>query len=185
MSKSIQDKARDQALTDWRNRSPVCWVCGRLDPNKPALAEGRIFYPSFCFIQTSEDDEFYNTYNLTISKLIEQHGIPDWAPIKRIPERVAVLEILTEASHSLLTLEYNSIREKNLVSSVLSKWKGGHPIVWSRLPDESLLLLGGNITEKAGRVDVLDTKNLRWLSTFEFLRKHQPNLPWDDYASLT
>ncbi|MBD2777515.1 hypothetical protein [Iningainema tapete] len=184
MQKSIQDKAREQAYTDWKNKSSVFWVSGRLDPNKPVLSETQIFYPRFCFINTSEDEEFYQTYNQMINKLIDEKGIPDWAPIKRIPERAIVLEYLTKNGHNLSTFVHSSIAERNLVRSVLNKWTFGKPMIWSRIPQQFILLFGGNTTEKAGRVDVLDTEQMKWLATFEFLRKHYPNLPWDHQTNM-
>ncbi|HBE16378.1 MAG TPA: hypothetical protein DEG17_05160, partial [Cyanobacteria bacterium UBA11149] len=75
---------------------------------------------------------------------------------------------------------YSSIAERNLVRSVLNKWKKGNPVIWSRIPERSILLFGGNTTEKAGRVDVLDTEHMKWLATFEFIPKHYPNMPWDN-----
>lgn len=178
MSNLIQEKAREQALIDWKDQKVVCWITGRVDIGKPALARGKLFYPSVYFARTDEDIQFYDTYNQKIDELIRQNGVPDWAPINRIPDKQLILDELKISGQSISMLEAISIRERNLVHSVLRSWTI-QPLLWQRFPDRGLLILGGNDTEKVGRVDLLDVSNMKWLTTIELHRKHYPQMPWD------
>lgn len=184
MEESIQNKAREQALLDWQNKSAVYMVPGRLALNQPVLSKKQIFYPHFYPCKTSGDEIFCHVYNETLNELVQNLGIPEWAPIKRIPEQSVVLEVLAKTGQHISTFVHESIRERNLVRSVLGSWSKGQPVTWSRFPAKEILLIAGNITQKADRVDVLDTEDMRWLATFEFHRKDYPRMPWEQPMEL-
>jgi hypothetical protein len=179
MTNHLADQGYNQAIIDWNNKNAAYLITGRLDPNKPILSKNQVFYPRFYFARTVEDEEFCQAYNNTIHTLIKQEGIPDWSAVKRIPEKITVLEILTNAGQHISTYKYNSIRERNLVQSVLHKWEKTQPLIWSRFPEKQLIFLGGDISPEKGRVDILDVEHMGWLATFELCRKNNLQMPWD------
>jgi hypothetical protein len=177
--KSVKEKAREQAFIDWQTKSVARIVNGRINNDLPAIVKGQLFYPRYIYLATPEDEFFCEIYKETIRELVEKEGVPDWAPVKRIPERQETLYILGKDGQSFQNFSPVSIREKRIVESVIEKWRSGKPNIWTRVLDKHLLILGGDTTSKAGRVDVIDTEKMMWLASFEFLRKHCPEMPWD------
>jgi hypothetical protein len=183
MTETIQKQAQKKADVDWNSKSIFQLFTGSVDLTKPLLSQNRVFYPKYYSIKTTDDRLFCEAYNQAVSELVKKEGIPDWAPIKKIPERQSVIERLAQDSKDISTYTHSSIRERNLVNGVLEKWKGSEPSVWLRLPEMKLLLFGGDVTPRAGRVDILETSDMKWLATFEFLRRDYSNMPWDHSSS--
>jgi hypothetical protein len=179
MKNTTWDKAKEKALQDWSNKTVTYLFNGRWDLESPLLKKGDIFYPQCYPIQTEEDEMFCNAYNEAISQLVSDRGVPDWAPVNLIPEREQALKDLFCYGQSIDNYKFQSIKERNLVSSIIRKWGASKPSLWCRLVEKNLLLLGGDISTKVSRVDILDIKSMRWLARFEYLRKHCPEMPWD------
>lgn len=180
MIKSTQE-ATKKAVSDWENQRAVYLTNHCLRSDIPSFDEKQIFYPCFFYISDKKDKVFFQTYNKKIKELIQIYGIPEWSPVNLIPDRSDVLQMLDEEEKPVSAFSHQSIREKRLVDHVLDKWKK-QPTVWTRNQENNLLIFGGDISSKTGRIDVLDTKNKRWLKTYEFLRKHHPIMPWDKYS---
>ena len=185
MNNSIIESANYRAKADWNNRQARFLINGRLSTESPSLGKDGIFYPSYYYCKNDNDLLFIKTYNDKIDRLVEEKGIPDWSPRSRVPSRQFVLDELNRVGQSIDTYRRSSILEKRIVKSLCEKWNDkGKPLMWTRLEDRQLLLLAGNIHSSAGRVEVIDIKDQKgtWMASFEFLRKHCPQMPWDKFA---
>lgn len=186
MNNSTIELAHHQAQTDWNNKHVKFLISGRLSSKFPSLGKDGIFYSKYYVCHNDNDIAFVEAYNNTIEQLIEKNGIPDWSPRSRVPSRQLVLDELIKTGKPIDTYKRSSIPEKRGVKSLCEKWNAeGQPIIWTRLEDRQLLLLAGDIHKKAGRVEVLDIKDGKgtWMASFEFLRKHCSQMPWDKFAT--
>ena len=185
MKNSVIELARHQAQTDWNDKHVKFLIGGRLSSKLPSLGKDDVFYPKYYVCQNNDDVTFVEAYNNMIQQLIKENGIPNWSPRSRVPSRQFVLDELNKTGKHIETYKRSSIPEKRCIEFLCEKWNAkGKPIIWTRLEDRQLLFLAGDIHEKAGRVEILDTKNGKgiWMASFEFLRKHYPIMPWDKFA---
>lgn len=185
MNSSIIKSANHQAITDWNNRQVRFLINSRQTAKLPSLGKEGIFYPKYYVCHNNGDFTFVETYNNTINQLVKENGIPEWSPRARVPSRQFVLDELNRVGQSIDTYKRSSIPEKRSVELLCQKWNDkGKPAMWVRLEDRELLLLAGDVYEKAGRVEVIDIKDKKgtWMASFEFLRKHCPQMPWDKFA---
>jgi hypothetical protein len=187
MENSIVKQAQHKARLDWNNKQPRFLINGRLSTEHPSLGKQLFFYPKYYTCHNNDDVMFIEAYNKAINQLIEENGVPYWSPRSRVPSRQFVLEELNRSGQHISKYKRSSIPEKRGVESLCEKWNDkGKPIMWSRVEDKQLLLIAGDIHEKASRVEVLDLESGKgtWMASFEFLRKHCLQMPWDKFNML-
>ena len=185
MDKLIIKKAEQQAKADWDNKQTRYFTNGSFSSKYPNLGKEDIFYSKYYYCENNNDELFINAYNDKVNQLVEENGIPDWSPRSRVPTRQEVLDELNRVGQSIDTYKRSSIPEKRSVKSLCEKWNDkGKPLMWARLEDQQILLLAGDIHSSAGKVEVIDIKDKKgtWMTSFEFLRKHCPQMPWDKFA---
>ncbi len=174
-------QASQQALLDWENQSALHLVNGTIGFELPRYHWGQIFYTQSIAEELSPQTELYcRTYNLTIHSLLKKHGVPAWAPVKRLPDAMGCLTRI--AQQSLPYPEYRpaSPQEEEARDRILSRWGSSRPLVWSRLHDSALLLFGGDLADRSGRIDVLDyLKGGCWMAFYLYPRVEFPSFPWD------
>lgn len=169
---------RERAIRDWSAGQASLLIHGDPPPDRPQLSQKGLYVRVWDEPNSLAAIEHCRSYNHAIDALIEAHGLPEWAPVKRLPGREGVLRMLTLRTTAFCYFEPESVRETRLVRVVSSTW-GTMPKVIRHDPDRSLLLLAGDISAGASRIDVLDVKEGRWMARYEFLRKHTPHMPWD------
>jgi hypothetical protein len=117
-------------------------------------------------------------YNAQLEALLAEFGLPSWAPGSRLPERPRLLEWMSDAQpvttrEQLDALRLGSLgyqlRDSDLVPVV----------VFRRLEDRGLLLLGSDLSAKVGCIDVLDLGEEEWMVSEEFDRREYGRMPWD------
>jgi hypothetical protein len=119
-------------------------------------------------------------YNRTVAWLVEKYGVPDWAPVRRLPTAASLLGFLTGSGVPFVAYSAASPSEQSIADFVLSYWKGCVPALWVRLEQVSLLVWGGEFSDGVGRVDVIDTlEEVRWMAVYRFPREEYVVLPWD------
>lgn len=151
----LEDKAIGMARRDWEAHSVDHLVVGDLDADRPRLERGCPFYiKTIGFDFDPSRERFCESYNGEIRRLVELHGIPDWAPGSRCPTREKALLSFADA-RPFADFSPDGRRESALVSRVLRR-RTSPPVAWTRIADSGLILLGGDISPKASRVDILD-----------------------------
>lgn len=175
------DNAREQALRDWQSQSVVNLVVGTIDISLPRYHWGELFCTESVSCDWSEEAElFCRTYNLTIRSLLKKHGIPSWAPAKRLPDAVSCLNILHKEGLPFSGYRPVSKQEESADNRILFHWGSERPVIYARLAS-SLLIWGGSLSDQSGRVDVLDLLNHpQWLAFYTYPRADFSQLPWDE-----
>jgi hypothetical protein len=173
---------RAQAIRDWDARQARILAVGTPPSDVPMYDRTRnLFYSGGFGCPLSSAEELYcREYNRTVGWLLEKYGVPDWAPVKRLPTAVALLEQLKKAGDSFSTYSAGSPEETSVLEFVLYYWKNRRPVLWTRLQQSCLLVCGGNVTDQLGRVDVIDSSNdVKWMAFYQYPREEYPVLPWD------
>jgi hypothetical protein len=175
------DNAREQALRDWQSQSVVNLVVGTIDISLPRYHWGELFCTESVSCDWSEEAElFCRTYNLTIRSLLKKHGIPSWAPAKRLPDAVFCLNMLHKEGLPFAGHRPVSKQEESAANRILFHWGSERPVIYARLAS-SLLVWGGSLSDQSGRVDVLDLLNHpQWLAFYTYPRAEFSQLPWDE-----
>lgn len=172
------ENAREQALRDWESQSAMNMVVGTIDISLPRYHWGELFCTESISCDWSEEAElFCRTYNSTIRLLLKKHGIPSWAPAKRLPDAISCLNILR--NESLLFSEYQpgSQQEESVANRILFYWGAGRPTVYSKSAS-GLVLWGGTLADHSGRIDVLDILHApQWLAFYTYPQTEVRQLP--------
>jgi hypothetical protein len=186
MDEQVEQRARQAALADWQDEKVRHLVVGLLATDRPLLSPGRSpFYTATMGCEASQENlAFCAAYNAAVAELLQQHGVPIWAPAARLPDRQDALDLLTRDGMEGLTLEQPP-HEERLVATLRHRWaaRKAQPCVWCRDRARGLLLVGGNLSPEVGKVEVLDVKQMQWMASYEFFRKHVPRFPWNELAA--
>ena len=168
---------RSQAEADWQQRKACSLVWGELRHPQALLDKKTGLYLSFFERRGAGDEAFVEAYNTRIGELLTEHGLPDWAPGRRLPDRQDLLRLMEQAKPRI-DYQHKSIREKRLVEIVEKAW-AQQPQWHVRVEDRGLLLLGGDVNSECGRIDVVDVEMDHWMASEEYLRRHVAQFPWD------
>jgi hypothetical protein len=122
------------------------------------------------------DSDYCRAYNQRIEELVASNGLPEWAPARRLPSRQEALSILSNLAPS--EVPYENLKEKKVISYI-QRNQSYQPSLYVRDKDRRLLLMGGDINQFSGEVNIIDLDGPSWMSSYQYLRKHQPNFPWD------
>jgi hypothetical protein len=182
MDTSISGNGREQAIHDWHARRVRHLAVGTPDIDVPTYDRTRnLFYRGGFGCAISPAEELYcQEYNRTVAWLIEKYGVPDWAPVRRLPTAVSLLESLKSAGLPFESYSAETVAEKNLVDFVLYYWQCRLPASWIRLRQSSLLVWGGDVSDDVGRIDVIDTLDeVRWMAVYQLPREEYGSLPWE------
>jgi hypothetical protein len=184
MAPFTPEKARELALQDWQTQSARHLGVGLIDISRPRFHWGELFYTESVSEEYSDEaDLFCRTYNNTIRCLLAKYGVPTWAPVKRLPDALSCLEMLAEESQPFAEYHPMSQQEESEVRRILFHWGSARPVVILRLFTSTLLLLGGNLADQSGRIEVLDILHrAQWLASFTFPREEVPRFPWEEAA---
>jgi hypothetical protein len=184
-----EEEAQQAALDAWNKQEVRHLTMGLLRSDKPLLfpADSPFYLASLGCIVSQKKGQYCRIYNETIAGLLREQGVPDWAPAARLLDRKAVLEVLDKdgAGPDSLKLEQPPY-EHRLVVGLRGRWKSasaGKPSMWCRVREKGLLILAGDLSDKVGKVEILDVREKRWMASYEYLRKHVPILPWDSNRS--
>ena len=155
-------QAASDAREEWNQRRASMQHFGDIYSDRPLI------HPSGLYVSICWDEDYARAYNEEIRKLLETHGMPEWAPGNRLPDRERCLVLLEEG---LPFDQYQATfkKEERLVTSQARRWTEEHgtrPEVFVRLDRLDLLLLGGS-TGNAYRIDVLDIAQHVWMWTHE------------------
>jgi hypothetical protein len=174
----VDNTAHRQAQRDWEQHQARYLLCGNVMPKTPRLHQrSGLYLAVYADPPTEQDLRFCATYNATIQSLLQTVGLPSWAPGYRLPSRDTLIAWLY-TSHPMSTYMARSIQEKRLIDGISTMWPSP-PQVWQRRETEELLLIGGDINPRAGRIDVIDTREGVWMVSKEYRRRHSPHFPWD------
>src|SRR4051794_1667636 len=88
-------QAREDGLRDWREMKVRHLHPGSPPLEKPAYYPTQIFYPGGGSLAHT-DASYCASYNIVIQGFLEKYGIPDWAPVKRVPNAAKCLAYLEE-----------------------------------------------------------------------------------------
>jgi predicted RNA-binding Zn-ribbon protein involved in translation (DUF1610 family) len=171
--------AAQQARADWEAGTARYLTCGLMRADHPRLdRELGLYVASTGCVASQEIFAYIKQYNAQIQSLREEFGLPSWAPGSRLPERRRLLELMSDA-HPVTTREQlDALRLGSL----------GYPfrlsdlqpvVVYRRLENPGLLLLGSDVTAMKGCIDVLDLREEVWMVSEVFDRKQDGMMPWD------
>jgi hypothetical protein len=183
----VDERARTAALADWQNQSARCLVVGTLVTDRPQLGrkpEDNPFYVTSLGCVVSADSLlFRDVYNKVINDLLREHGVPPWAPAARRPDRATALQMLSKDGGPAAEFKAERLPwEQRLLDEVQSRWREQNeagPASYCRDRERGVVLLGGDLSAKVGLVEVIDVKEMKWMASYEYLRKHAPLFPWD------
>ena len=152
-----------QALEDWKNRRAVKLVKGNINADKPIIDESG-FYLGGC----SKGAKFVSDYNKTIKKLVDDYGIPDWAPGSRVLSEGDIQDLISNSS----SFPYKDLPEKkdrNLIRNRMLIWRdlyGKEPSGNAYIESRSIYVLWDEVGDNL-IIDVMDLSHGVWMQTFE------------------
>ena len=176
------------ARKDWENEMARRLVIGLLARDEPLYdSESGLYCASLGCVSTDETEKYCAAYNAEVDRLIARHGLPPWAPARRIPSRREAIEVLVgspPASTALDQLHLDNPRRAALNDMFRSleerrdthRWR---PAVAALIDARALLIVGGDNGTRAGLITVFDMGFGRWMETFHLRRRHAPAFPWD------
>jgi len=135
---------------------------------------------------------FKNEYNLAMLDLVQRHGVPDWAPGRRVLDRRAALSVLRETT-SRFDEETSPDIARQAESTTFSirrchlSKKGPWVKGWCHLVDKEVLLVAGDLSSQRGFVEVLDWSAATHgflMARHQYDRKKNRSLPWDDLPAM-
>ncbi|WPB77100.1 hypothetical protein KYC5002_50000 [Archangium violaceum] len=171
--------AEQVALADWVAGRARFLVIGLLKRGQPMLhRESGLYLGSVGCMLTQESNAYVRQYNARIQALLQKFGLPSWAPGSRLPARRRLLELLFETQPVTTQEQLEALRLDSLDYSL----RGSDlvpAVVFRRLEDLGLLLLGSDVSAMKGCIDVLDLREETWLASEEFDRREYGRMPWD------
>jgi hypothetical protein len=175
------EEASARALRDWQKQTVRVLVVGTIRSSVPRLDWGNLFYTETLGCEYSDEADAYSrTYNRTVRSLLAKHGIPSWCPVKRLPNAGSCLELCAARSSLFALYQPHSEEEEKLYRRLLHSWGVSRPLIWCAIPQQGILLWGGNISEKLGRIDIIDIQpEAIWMAMYQYPREEYPTLPWD------
>ncbi len=172
------EKARRRALDDWEHRRAAVHSIGL--PIEGAHVDGETglyVVSSGCIIDGLEMASS-KAYDATIRHLVARHGIPEWAPIRRIPTKAEALGALALAD-PIASYDGVPFRHRGITYTIFED-RTMSPSLWRAWPEKRVLLFAGDESATEGRVDVVDVACGRWLATLRLDRRQLGPFPWDE-----
>jgi hypothetical protein len=173
----VVKSAQLAAEKDWSEHATryLTRACRGTGPSISGLG----FYPRFYPEKYSDerDDLYCEIYNKRVQEFIEEQGLPEWAPLSRLPSRTEALSILEKAGTSFENYS-GRVVEKRTIGSIVSN-KGYNPKAFARDESRQVLLIAGDVNISVGEIDIIDLENTAWMGSYQYLRKHVLKLPWD------
>ena len=181
------ERARAAALADWQNQSARCLVVDTLVTDRPLLGrkpdDSPFYVASLGCVATTDNLRFRDVYNEVIADLLREHGVPPWAPAARRPDRATALQMLSKDGHPAADFKVERLPWKQrLLDQVHARWrmaKAAGPASYCRDRERDVVLFGGDLSAKVGLVEIIDVKEMKWMASYEYLRKHVTVMPWD------
>lgn len=175
------DEAERAAMVDWREARAAFRVCGALAADLPQLTASRPLYSvSSGSTVTPEKLRWAEAYTRTLRRLLEEQGIPDWAPWRRVPSRDACLSLLragvSDAGSLPMTL---GTRRQVLWMVGLRESRGKTSLRFAHEEARDVLIVGGTAGARAGDVDCLDARDGRYMANYQYRRRHVGVFPWE------
>lgn len=138
---TVEERAVQAARTAWEQENVRHLLVGLLRGNRPLLGREPFYIGSLGCEASDEKLRFCAAFNEAIASLVSQHGIPEWAPLSRRPDRKCVLEMLANQGQPLVSLNLERPPyEYRLFRTLLSRWQRGpgrkgettKPLLWCR-----------------------------------------------------
>jgi len=151
--------AEIKAQEDWNARNVVVFTVNDINA-RYALIDATGFY-----IRCHNQPEFVKDYNKSIKDFVATHGIPDWAPIKRIPD-LNLAKSLRSSAIPIDALRGKHQRYNRIVESIRKDFMSGNsgePKFYSELPNRRITLVFGD--QKYKRIDAIDDIEKIWVGT--------------------
>lgn len=170
------NEAIEQANSDWNSQCAWILANGLAGADQPRLTDASPFYVKG--FARCAGEEFASAYNFRIKELLNEQGIPSWAPAKRIPDRAAALGRIVESGRNVD--EYVALSKSERTFFRLSKfwWNENGPHVWYRDEESGFLFLAGEENSGCGSLIVFDYRESVLAKRYEYLRKHAPSFPF-------
>lgn len=165
--KSEKDRAYEKAQSDWNDQNICILHYGDINSKYP------IIHKSGLYLRVSWEKEFVKYYNRAVFKFIKELGLPSWAPIKRLPKKEDISNLLKNA-RLISEINPETVKEKRLINTILHLWTeeyGFPPTIYKKDLNKQLIIIAGNaklLNEDIGRTDILDINKYVWMYTYEF-----------------
>ena len=172
------EQGRREALEDWQRHRAHVTTFGLLTDSPHLDREtGLYVVTSGCMVDHLSDARD-NAYDATIRELVAGHGIPDWAPGRRIPSKREALGALRVAD-PIASFDGIPFAYRGITHTIFGTWSDG-PTVWRAWPEKRLLLFAGDESKRRGRIDAVDLASGGWLTTLKLDRSRLGPFPWDE-----
>jgi len=155
--------AVSQARLDWKEEKVVHLAEGLSSGYGPTLMLESGFYLSILCKPPSA--RYIEEYNHEVQKLTRLHGLPPWAPIKRLPTRDDVL-VAMRSAFRFDHYKPTGFKEIRLLES-LTKHFSQDVSLWSRIEEREVLLVEFSHGAQ-NRVEILDYREFGWMATYHF-----------------
>lgn len=153
------------ARDDWEQRRARHMTTRTFQRTQPALLQGTLFYYSSVG-SVPWGPEFCEEYNTEISRLIEAHGVPAWAPGSRSLSVEECRAALVE--HKVGDLRDLSAEQQRFVSQI-AKLKGADISTsgMAHVPVAQLFILNKiDNTHNCREIIVIDLLEMRYMSSY-------------------
>lgn len=173
----VEKLAQEEAVKDWGTKSVFTHTIATFGEG-PTLDHLHGFYCRyFSRYHDKRDREYCDSYNSKVLVLLKDKGLPSWAPLSRLPDRTEVLKLVGLYGKSFDEFD-GSLKEKRKIESIYTM--GQYiPKVFTRNEERQILLIAGDKNKGASKIDIIDLECFRWMDSYEYLRKHVGNFPWD------
>ena len=168
------------ATNDWNEQKAAHLGVGTVDLDRPHYNPVYTFYERILgSVVTNELEQFVFLYNRKVKSLLLKHGIPPWAPARRLLAATTCLESMRDSGQEISKFSLLSTAEEKAISYLMGRWQPHLPILWCRIPSLQLLLFGGVAKDQFVAVDVIDTLNdVRWMAHYNYPEDEYGKLPW-------
>lgn len=160
--RSADQEAVELANKDWAEQRARVLVHGEMLSRVPIIDETGLYLGS-----SWQSPAFVVVYNRRVRDLLSATGLPDWAPGARNIRTHEIDRVLAMAQ-PIDVHRLESKPERNLVRRHCRFWRetlGATPTSILLIPERKIIVLVGTVAGQV-RLDVLDTIEMHWMSTF-------------------
>jgi hypothetical protein len=174
--KIVDELARETALSEWKEQKTRYLTCGYLRGGSVLNMSSGFYYQFYSSYQDERDAIFCDAYNNQVKKITETDGLPEWAPIQRLPTRDDAMKSAKELIVSDLN-EFN-FKVKKMIGYIVRQSACSNYIICQNTT-LNILIIAQLVKDRLGQIDIVDLNGLFWMASYQYMNKKHPEFPFD------
>jgi hypothetical protein len=161
--KSVKSKV----ILDWEQSESRHMSVGTIDINSPLLRPMNLFYTGGVANYTETSAAFYTEYNRLLKWMVEKYGVPEWAPILRVPNLSYCIRMLNTAQDINSVISVSDVFNSDAYLLSVSFWD--NPISINHVYDENRNVLLSSCVQhdNSTRIEVIDLlRQPIWMASY-------------------